>query len=159
MSGLAEARREPWARSDLLGLVTFAVVGLAVLGFAVAQARGEVRAEDQELWLDVGIGAVTFGAVGNALFLLQGRRRVAARLRRLLRPAPGAVVLRAVPAGHNGPTRVKGHGERGGPLVAAPAMTRYHVAGCHLVAGKPVSPQSRADHEAASRRPCGVCRP
>jgi hypothetical protein len=158
MTGLSPARREPWGGSDLLGLITFAIIGLAALGFAITQARSEVGVEEQELWLDVGIGALTFGAVGNAMFLLQGRRRVAVRLRRLLESPPGAVVLRAVPTVDESP-RPNDQSAPGGPLVSAPSMTRYHLAGCHLVAGKPVSIETRADHEAASRVPCGVCQP
>jgi hypothetical protein len=36
-------------------------------------------------------------------------------------------------------------------------MTRFHEAGCSLVAGKQTSPASRAEHERAGRRPCGLC--
>jgi hypothetical protein len=160
VSGAGALSREPWTRIDLAGLLTFALIGLAGLGVAVAQARGALRADDQELWIDVGVGAVTFGAVGNGLFLLQGRRRVSARRRLLLRPDPGPVVLRALPDDTAGRGLARGGGPGGaGPLVAAPPMTRYHRAGCHLVAGKAAVAQTRHDHEAASRRPCAICRP
>lgn len=45
----------------------------------------------------------------------------------------------------------------GDQLVAAATMSRYHRAGCPLAAGKPVAAESRAAHERAGRRPCGVC--
>lgn len=42
-------------------------------------------------------------------------------------------------------------------LVAAPAMSRFHRADCPLAAGKPVAADTRAAHERAGRRACGVC--
>ena len=42
-------------------------------------------------------------------------------------------------------------------LVAAPTMSRYHRVDCPLAAGKATAAGSRADHERAGRRACGVC--
>src|SRR5947199_77054 len=52
-----------------------------------------------------------------------------------------------------------GRASRPDALVAAPNMTRYHRRACPLAAGKTVRPATRAAHERAGRRPCGVCQP
>jgi hypothetical protein len=38
-------------------------------------------------------------------------------------------------------------------------MTRYHRAGCALLAGKQTAPVSMARAEAKGKRPCGICAP
>jgi hypothetical protein len=131
-------------------LVLGAFGTLAVAVSWVASAR-TVRVGHQADWAIVGVAGSAAIVLAALLWVLAARRTVEQRL---------GDVLARLDAGAARPLTA------GGPatgadtrLVASPAMAHYHRPGCPLSAGKPVAVASRRDHEAAGRRPCGVCRP
>lgn len=126
-------------------------LAVAVLVLAWSNASSEQLARDHEQWLNLGIGAVLFSGAANGLFLMGARRAVAIRRAALYRTACLAAPP-PTPSGSTGPQRAP-------KFAAGPLMTRYHRPTCELAAGKPVALEPRRDHEAAGRRPCGICRP
>jgi hypothetical protein len=137
----------PWLVSDLFRW--FGLLGLSAAGLAVAWwgASGTARVNGLITWVNVGVVAVVVGGLGNMTWLLQGRRAVAARRRRLLPNVPAATTRTpAAPVPDRDEVR-----------LAVPGTSRHHRAGCAAVAGKAVERMSAAEHERAGRRPCGLC--
>jgi hypothetical protein len=132
-----------------LGLQTLVVVVLAV---AWSKASSEPLARAHEPWLNLGIGAVLVSGAVNGVFLMAARRAVADRRAELYRTA----CLTVPPPTRLGPMVGP---QRSPEFAAGPAMTRYHHPTCALAAGKTVRLVPRCEHEAAGRRPCGICRP
>lgn len=127
-----------------LGLGAFGWVAMAVGWY---QAAGRVRVEGQVSWSVLSVAGTTAVGLVTVLLVLAGRRAVEQRLRGVLagvaqdrRPMPARAVL-----------------VEAGALVATDRMARYHRPSCRLAQGKPIRPAERAAHEAAGRRPCGVC--
>ena len=127
----------------------FALVALGWVAMVVGwyEAAGRVRVEEQVSWAVLSVGGVTAVALATVTLVLAARRRVEERLRFVLatvdedeHPASWAVTVEGI-----------------GSLVAAEDMARYHLASCRLAQGKPVRGMDRLAHEAAGRRPCGVC--
>jgi hypothetical protein len=125
---------------------------VAVLLWAWWRASSQPLARDHEPWLNLGIGAVLVSGAVNGLFLMGARRAVTLRRALLFRTASLANPISPGPVAAGGPQRAP-------KFAAGPAMTRYHRPTCALAAGKPVELERRSDHEAAGRRPCGICRP
>ena len=127
--------------------------GLAALGWLAMvlgwyQAAGRLRVEDQVAWAVLSVAGTTAVGLVTVLLVLAGRQAVEQRLRR---------VLDAV-AEECGSTAVRGvASDAAAALVATDGMARYHRPSCRLAQGKPVRPSERAAHEAAGRRPCGIC--
>lgn len=126
--------------------------GFGALAAAVswAGAAGTVRVGHQADWAIVGVAGSAAVVLAALLWVLAARRTVEQRL--------GDVLARldVDAATHHAGSPRAGAGTR---LVASTAMAHYHRADCPLAAGKPVARAGRRDHEAAGRRPCGVCRP
>jgi hypothetical protein len=151
----------PWRYSDFIRVYATTLVGAVGLLVAWYGSSGSTRLSTQAGWTDLGIAAVLLSGVGNTLWLVSGRRALGARRRLVsldageLGPAP-IVGVPGNPVDATDRTLVDDPQQR---LVSAPTMTRYHRAACPMVAGKPVRAASRARHEAAGRRPCGICEP
>ena len=127
----------------------FALIMLGWVAMVVGwyEAAGRVRVEEQVSWAVLSVGGVTAVALATVTLVLAARRRVEERLRFVLaaveendHPASWTVTVEGV-----------------GTLVAAEGMALYHLASCRLAQGKPVRGMDRLAHEAAGRRPCGVC--
>jgi hypothetical protein len=138
---------EPWGGRDVLALFSRAGIGVAVMSFAVYQAGTRATPASQAPWATWAVGGLIVLGAANALWLLAARRTVGLRSRLLLEE------LDALAAASGRPARATSD------LVATAAMTRFHHRWCPLASGKPVRPWSRAAHERAGRRPCGVCAP
>jgi hypothetical protein len=141
----------PWRFGDVFGLALGNVTGLAAIVAAYIGASHEAVVREQVPWVNLGLVGLVLASAANGGWLLAGRRACGRLRYRLLpretgAPWPGAVSGQAP----SGPTAT---------LVASPAMTWYHRPDCQMVAGKNVSAAGRTEHEAAGRRPCGVCRP
>ena len=141
----------PWHAGNHLSLAFLSLLGLGGIVLSWWMVAGTAEAATQQGWLDVGVVALLLAATGDALYLLNGRRRVRTRQRalalRMTARADGLVRTDSVRA------------DSGGMVVTAPRMSRYHRAGCLLVQGKPVTWGSVAENVRAGRRPCGVCTP
>jgi hypothetical protein len=139
----------PRTAVTVAGVGTAGVVAMIVAWSATART---IRVERQVDWIPLGVAGAAALTLAMVAWVLSGRRAVAVRLAGLatLRPtapAPsGAAASAPVAAGD-------------GSLVAAERMVRYHRSSCPLVAAKPTRPASRSAHEAAGRRPCGMCEP
>jgi hypothetical protein len=127
----------------------FALVMLGWVAMVVGwyEAAGRVRVEEQVSWAVLSVGGVTAVALATVTLVLAARGRVEERLRFVLaavdqddHPASWTVTVEGL-----------------GTFVAAEGMARYHLASCRLAQGKPVRGMDRLAHEAAGRRPCGVC--
>jgi len=127
----------------------FALVTLGWVAMVVGwyEAAGRVRVENQLSWTVLSVGGVSAVALACVTLVLAARGRVEERLRFVLAaveeddyPASWTVTVEGV-----------------GTLVAAEGMARYHLASCRLTRGKPARGMDRLAHEAAGRRPCGVC--
>ena len=127
----------------------FALVTLGWVAMVAGwyEAAGRVRVEEQVSWAVLSVGGVTAVALATVTLVLAARRRVEVRLR---------FVLAAVEQDDH-PASWTATVEGIGTLVAAEGMARYHLASCRLTHGKPVRGMDRLAHEAAGRRPCGVC--
>jgi hypothetical protein len=140
--------RPPRPLLPLAALAGAGGVAAMLLGFVKVSASSHV--DEQVSWSALSlIGAVLVCAAaglaatsGERVFLLHLHRLAAAVEVHGPRSTTG-VAGAAVPSGDS--------------LVAAPTMSRYHRAGCPLAAGKATTADSRAAHERAGRRPCGVC--
>jgi hypothetical protein len=134
-------------------LVAGQVLGLALLLVAWVKASGELQPKGQIGWLNLGVAGATIAVAAGVRVVTRARHAVTARqqvvvgaLRHSNLRSVGVIDLRSHPVADDAP-------------VSSAAMTRYHRAGCLLAAGKPVAPATRPSHEAAGRRPCGVCTP
>lgn len=149
----------PWQARDLTTVWALNLVGLALLLGGLQGTRHTTDPERLVLLMNVaGLGLV-LALAGNAVFLLAGLRQVG-RLRTALLVRPGGERRDApvVDATTSLPMVADPHPGTG-TLVAAPAMTRFHLASCPAAAGKPVTAAPRSEHEAEGRQPCGMCRP
>jgi hypothetical protein len=129
--------------------------GLAALGWLAMvvgwyQAAGRLRVEDQVGWAVLSVGGSAAVGLVTVLLVLAGRQAVEQRLRRVLGTVAEDRRSTVPPAMAS---------DSAAALVATDVMVRYHRPSCRLVHGKPIRPSERPAHEAAGRRPCGVCRP
>ena len=146
MSDLPSRQPTPWVVPDLFrwfGLLGIGAAGLVVSWWGVS---GTTRLSSLVTWVNVGVVAVVVSGLGNMTWLLQGRRAVAERRRRLLSASSLAPST---------PEPLMPYGDD--VRVAVPGATRHHRAGCPAVAGKRVERKTAAQHERAGRRRCGLC--
>lgn len=142
----------PWALSDARTTFFTTFGGLAGLVLAWWGASGTGKLNRQVTWMVVGIIAVVVIGVGNFFWLLAGRRAVGVRRGVLL----DALDV-AVPSGSAALRPGVAVSGRTAAFVAIAGSTRYHVASCLLVRGKPA-----AALDAEGTRdlvPCEMCRP
>lgn len=139
-------RGSPWRGDGGLVFVAGALVALGAvlcsLAWTLAASRGDF--DDQVAYVTLAVGGLVTAFFGQTLWLLRGRRSIGGRLQLML----GGLVPAGPPPGAGEPT-----------LVGGPGLRWYHSAGCALAAGQGWPVRARVDHEAAGRRPCGVCRP
>ena len=140
------------------GRATAWAVRLLLVGGAVAvtiawfEASDTVHVDRQVDWSAGGVAGVAAITLASVLQVVAARQAVLVKLHQLVPVVDDAAVVTA-------PEAPPADVDSTQTLVAAPKMARYHRASCPLAAAKPVRAQKRADHEAAGRRPCGVCEP
>ena len=136
----------PWNRRVVGGLIATDVVALALIVVGWFVASGSSR-RSQVPGINLAIGALALSALAHGLWISRARRAVGTYRVRVL---PAALVAER--------PRALAPRTEADPVASA-EMALYHRPGCLLVVGKPVSRQPRRGHEAAGRRPCGVCQP
>jgi hypothetical protein len=156
----ASSRPLPWGADDLLRWGITIGIGAIVVGVSWYVCAGEASFGQQVGPADAAIAGLLVAAVGNASWLLKGRRAVGERRRALLpdvEPAPVAPVH----VGGTGSFVVEPESaSETDRFVAGAGMERYHRADCALASGREGwESLTRDEHKAAGRRPCGVCRP
>jgi hypothetical protein len=147
---VAPAGPVPWRPAHLAVLWVTVAVGATLLMLAWWGASATASGSSQVAWIDIGVCGLLVAGVGITSWVFAGRRAVGARRMRLLPDA-----LHATARAADAPSV----DERGGRLVTAAHLTRYHRAGCPMVAGKSVRAATEARHRAAGLEPCGVCLP
>lgn len=135
----------PWTLGAVLSSVGFLVVGVALLAAAWVGASQQADPREQVLWLNLAVLAVSVHGAGCALWLLVGRRSVAARSARVYRVLAEALVEQASAA-----VRGSAADDRAG-LVCVVGLRRAHLPTCPLVVGRALEPAP------VDRTPCGVC--
>jgi hypothetical protein len=136
----------PWTADQALKTVALVAIGAVAVLVAWAVISGRPGASQQLGFVCLGLGGVIVAFLGQASWLLHGRRAVGSRARYLLGEAPdnGAAVFPASSAD---------------ALVAGDGLRWYHRGDCPVAAGQRFATVSRDKHEAAGRRPCGICQP
>jgi hypothetical protein len=132
----------PWGLADARTSFFTTVGGLGAVLVAWWGASGTGQLDRQTGWTVLGIAGIIVLGVGNAFWLLAGRRAVGTRRARLLD------VLESLDAGR--PAAAPG-----ATLVAVAGSKRYHVDSCILVRGKPV--RTVKPSAPGRRRPCEMC--
>ena len=143
-----------WRPEDLLRWAVTASLGGVAIAACWYVAAGDATFAQQIGPTNVAVAGLLLSGVGNAAWLLKGRRMLGERRRALLPDVP--VPTTAVAE--------QGEADRGEVkrtlYVAGEGMERYHRSGCPLAAGRGGWTSMTAErHEAAGRRPCGVCMP
>ena len=144
-----EHAAEPWGARDLIQFVALSVASLALLAAGWFGAGGEALLEDQVPFLNVAVAGLLVGAAGGGLWVIAGIRAVRSRkaaVKLLVAARAGGRTAGAAPV----PSDM---------FVAGAAMTRFHRPECSLVVGKELTSATRADHQQAGRRACGMCSP
>jgi hypothetical protein len=144
-----------WRAEDLLRWGLTVGLGGIVVAVSWYVCAGDVSFSRQIGPTDAAVAGLLLAGIGNVGWLLRGRRIVGERRRTLLPDVPARldeVRVRRVDVLH---------GEEAWALyVAGDGMERFHCRDCMLASGRTDwKTMTRAEHEAAGRRPCGVCRP
>jgi hypothetical protein len=143
---VAPAGRTQWRFGDGLSLATLNAVGLGLVLLGWYIASGRLLLHDQVTGANVAIAGIVVAGVGDAMWLLVGRRTLGLRRR--------AMTTRIAASG-----RWVRPADTTTTLVAAKGITRYHRDDCPFAVGRRVFARRRETHEAQGRRPCGVCKP
>jgi len=158
----AASRTLLWRAEDLIRWGITVGLGGIVIAVAWYVCAGDASFDQQVGPADAAVGGLLLAGIGNAVWLLQGRRALGERRRTLLPDvaAPEPTVTRVTDAGA---VPMPAPGEttaQAGLFVAGAGLERYHRPGCALASGRSDwTGMTRAEHEVAGRRPCGVCRP
>lgn len=156
---VAPTRPLLWGAEDLLRwAITTGLSGIVIV-VAWYIAAGEATFGQQVGPLDAALAGLLLSGVGNLAWLLHGRRALGERRRVLL---PDLADARAVSRGvvPTPPSIPADTATLDDVFLAGEGMERFHRPGCALAAGRTGwTTATRREHEAAGRRPCGVCRP
>jgi hypothetical protein len=144
----------PWPVAELVRLYALNAVAIVALIGAWWGASGTVRNSAQVLAIAVGVGAVIVSGSANAIWLLVGRRAVAAR-----RVAVRSGLEDVVTALNTREPVVAETTSLKPAYVTLESATRYHRRTCDLVIGKRTIPWSPQQPDTGWRTPCGVCQP
>ena len=157
---VAPARPLLWGAEDLLRWAITTGLGGIVIVVGWYIAAGEATFAQQVGPLDAALAGLVLSGVGNLVWLLHGRRALGERRRLLL---PDVADATASAAGHvvvAGLAPTVGAATVDDVFLAGEGMERFHRPECALAAGRRGwTTATRREHEAAGRRPCGVCRP
>jgi hypothetical protein len=138
-----------WSRGVSIAVALLAVIAGLIIVISWYEASGTVRVERQIDWGIVAVAGAGAVCVAMVLWILAGRRAVAFRLHQITAVLDSRTHLPSTETSRSASPS----------LVATTRMSRYHLPWCPLAARKPVRAADRAEHEAAGRRPCGVCQP
>ena len=154
-----------WRPEDFMRWVISIGAGGIVLVVSWYVCAGDASFYRQIGPLDAAVAGLILAGLGNAMWLLRGRRNIGERRRALL---PDMAVARAIDEAV-GELRELAVGPGVGVsadlraeqrlLVAGDGLARFHRPGCALAAGRNWTGANRQAHLDLGRQPCGVCRP
>jgi hypothetical protein len=153
-----------WRAEDLLRWGITVGLGGIVIAVAWYICSGDATFGQQVGPADAAVAGLLVAGVGNATWLLKGRRALGERRRALLPDvAPPEATDVDLATEHQAPSLTTAETPavaEAGLLVAGEGMERYHRADCALAAGRTGwKAMTRHQHESEGRRPCGVCQP
>jgi hypothetical protein len=136
----------PWSTDDVLRAAGMVAAGgvMCVIAWATISARPRVGS--QVGFVPLAVGGLVVAFLGQAAWLLRGRRALGERARMLLGAPPAA-----------GPRRSTAIA-RATDLVAGEGLRWFHRADCPLAANQGFA-ASHGEHTRAGRHPCRVCQP
>ena len=144
-----------WRAEDLLRWGLTVGLGAIVVAVSWYVCAGDVSFSQQIGPTDAAVAGLLLAGIGNVGWLLHGRRILGERRRALLPDVPARVEVGTVR-----PVGVHHEEEPGAIYVAGEGMERFHRPDCLLASGRhDWKTKTRAEHEVAGRRPCGVCQP
>jgi hypothetical protein len=152
--------RALWKADDLLRWGFMLAIGAVAIGVSWYVCAGDANFNQQIGPADAAVGGLLVAGLGNATWLLRGRRALGERRRTLLGDGPAAVqpsvrrVQEARPVSDERPS------DSGELYVAGAGLERFHRSDCALAAGREGwQAMTRQGHQTAGRRPCDVCQP
>ncbi|HEY1828494.1 MAG TPA: hypothetical protein VGF87_10755 [Acidimicrobiales bacterium] len=152
--------RALWKADDLLRWCFMLAIGAVAIGVSWYVCAGDANFNQQIGPADAALGGLLVAGLGNATWLLRGRRALGERRRTLLGDGPAVAqpsVRRVEVARARSDDRP---GETGELYVAGEGLERFHRSDCALAAGREGwQAMTRQGHETAGRRACDVCRP
>jgi hypothetical protein len=138
----------PWRSTHAVKTAVLIAVGIMLWAIGWYQVAGRTTMKAQAGPMNLAIVGVVVAGVGQALWILDGRRRVGLRRRVLI----GSALRRPRPTSTAQDTAA-------GPLYSAEGLHLYHRKDCPMGDGREWSPMTRGSQEATGRTPCGVCKP
>jgi hypothetical protein len=154
-------QRALWKPDDLLRWGFMLAVGAVAIGVSWYVCAGDSNFNQQIGPADAAIGGLLVTGLGNATWLLRGRRALGERRRALLgdgAPVAAELTVRRVEMARAGTE--SGPSDTGELYVAGVGLERYHRSDCALASGREAwQAMTRQGHETAGRRPCDVCQP
>jgi hypothetical protein len=168
VSSAATPGRALWGAEDFLRWVLAVGVGGIVIIVAWYMCSGDASFNQQIGPTNIAVAGMVLAGLGNAIWLLRGRRTLGERRRALLGdPYPGARMgesmgavtgVSGAPSPSGAATTLAGMVE---PqlFVAGADLALFHRPECALAEGRRWDAATRDEQTGAGRRACGVCRP
>ena len=140
----------PWTPAEQLGLIVSTAAGAAGLLCCWAFAAGNISWGQRLQWLTGAVVALIVAGVGDGIWLLHGHRALRRHKQLLVQLVDASPVAggRGLGPPTEATTTVRCSGAR---------MTRYHLPGCMLVAGRDVTSAPIEEHVRAGRSRCEIC--
>jgi hypothetical protein len=143
----------PWAAGTRAPAAVLGLVGLVLWLFGAHEVGSRASTEDQFAPLNLAVAGFVVAALGPALVFFRGRRVVGARGRAVGERAHRVAQWLA------GGTETELPAGDPALLPGGDGTAFFHRPECPMGAGRGWPARSRGEHDAAGRRPCGLCRP
>lgn len=142
----------PWTTGAATLLTVCLIVGAGGLAVAWFGASGSATFRTELIWIAVGVGVCVLAALGEAVWLMVGWRRLGAE--RLI--VAGLVRQRRAARMPDASVGESESRSTDGYVVSA-GMRRRHRPGCDVVRGKPIEVLTTAECETRGLLSCGMC--
>lgn len=142
----------PWTAGSAAVLTACVIIGAVGLLIAWFGASGSAKFRTELIWIAVGVGVCGLAALGEAIWLMAGWRRLGLERRAVAGLLQQRRALRApeVPIADFSAESVPAY-------VAGAGMRKRHRPGCDVVRNKPVEALSVAECDARGLLSCGMC--
>jgi hypothetical protein len=134
-----------WRRADAVTVVGANALAAALLIFGWWGASRNLSVDRQLPWANLSAAGMIVAAIGNGLWIMAGRIAVGRRTRGLGAGDVASQVRRLTES------------QGAVTLVALPSLSLYHREDCSLMSGRDAVGATALEHQAAGRRPCGMC--
>jgi hypothetical protein len=138
---------DPWTADSLARLIAVNLVGVVLIGLGWYQSSGQGDVRTELSWLEVAIAGALIAGLGNAAWLVRGRRQVRIAVAAAMNPLFSLESV-AVAAPRAGATTAQ-------VLIWVPRTGRVHDGSCPLVSGKDVRLATAEQARTLTR--CEIC--